>query len=199
MNTLPEAILAYARSLPEGGVVSPKEFLHLGERPAVDQALSRLSRAGKLVRVSRGTYTPPVSGRFGIRPPAPEKVVRAIAEQRGETVATHGAFAANSLGLTQQIPTRAVFLTSGKTRKLKLGGAEILLKHAPPWMLSLGPGAAGSAVRALAWMGPSHASETLKRLRQTLSETEWKALASSRAALPGWLAKAIGQAASRGG
>lgn len=198
MNTLPEAILSYARSLPEGGVVSPKEFLHLGERSAVDQALSRLSRAGKLVRVSRGTYATPVSGRFGTRPPAPEKVVRAIAEQRGETVASHGASAANLLGLTQQIPTSEVFLTSGKTRKLKLGGAEILLKHAPTWMFSLGPGAAGSAVRALAWLGPSHASETLKQLRRTLSETEWKALASSRAVLPAWLAKAIGQAASCG-
>ncbi|MEK6295171.1 MAG: hypothetical protein V4793_28045, partial [Paraburkholderia tropica] len=32
MNTLPETILQQARSLPEGGVLSPKEFLHLGSR-----------------------------------------------------------------------------------------------------------------------------------------------------------------------
>jgi len=38
MNTLPETIQNHARALPEGGVLSPKEFLHLGSRAAVDQA-----------------------------------------------------------------------------------------------------------------------------------------------------------------
>ena len=32
MNTLPETILQCARSLPEGGVLSPKEFLHQGSQ-----------------------------------------------------------------------------------------------------------------------------------------------------------------------
>jgi hypothetical protein len=58
-------------------VLSPKEFQHLGSRVAVDQAFSRLSRAGKLLRVTRGTVVP-VSSRFGSRAPAPEKVVKAM-------------------------------------------------------------------------------------------------------------------------
>ena len=79
-NTLPESIVSHARSLPEGGVLSPKEFLHLGSRVAVDQAFSRLVKAGKLLRVVRGTYVAPVSGRFGTRPRksfsrSPSKVV----------------------------------------------------------------------------------------------------------------------------
>jgi hypothetical protein len=44
MVTLPEFILLHAKSLPEGGVLSPKEFLHMGSRDAVDQALSRLTK-----------------------------------------------------------------------------------------------------------------------------------------------------------
>ena len=52
MNTLPETILRRARSFREGGVLSPKEFLHLGSRAAVDQAFSRLTKAGKLLRVA---------------------------------------------------------------------------------------------------------------------------------------------------
>lgn len=198
MNTLPESILRHAQSLPEGGVLSPKVFLHLGSRVAVDQAFSRLVKAGKLLRVTRGTYVAPVSSRFGTRAPAPEKVVKAMAEQSGETVAPHGANAANALGLTQQVPIREVYLTSGRTRKLKLGRSEVLVKHVPRWMLALGTGPAGAAVRALAWMGPTHAGESLVTLRRTLPHNEWRALASARAALPSWMAQAIGKEAARG-
>ena len=197
-NTLPESIQIHARSLPEGGVLSPKEFLHLGSRVAVDQALSRLVKAGKLLRVARGIYVAPVSSRFGTRAPAPEKVIRSMAEQSGEIVAPHGASAANSLGLTQQVPIREVYLTSGRTRKLKLGRSEVLVKHVPRWMLALGAGPAGAAVRALAWMGPAHAGESLATLRRTLPRNEWRALASARAALPSWMAQAIGSEAARG-
>ncbi len=198
MTTLPESILLHSQSLSEGGVLSPKEFLHLGSRAAVDQALSRLTKEGKLLRVARGTYVTPVSSRFGARAPAPDKVVQALASQRGEVVTPHGANAANALGLTQQVPTREVYLTSGRTRKLKLGRSEVLVKHAPRWMLALGPGPAGAAVRALAWMGPAHVGESLAALRRTLPPAEWQALTSARAALPSWMARAIGEEAIRG-
>jgi hypothetical protein len=198
MNMLPETILQQAQSLPEGGVLSPKEFLHLGSRSAVDQAFSRLAKDGKLLRVARGAYAAPISSRFGSRPPAPERVVQSLAEQSGEIVVPHGASAANALGLTQQVPIREVYLTSGRTRKLKLGRSEVLVKHAPRWMLSLGARPAGAAVRALAWIGPTHASESLASLRRTLPQPEWQALASARATLPGWMAQAIGEEAARG-
>jgi hypothetical protein len=198
MNTLPESILQHAVSLPEGRLLSPKEFLHLGSRAAVDQAFSRLVKAGKLLRVARGTYVAPTSGRFGTRAPAPAKIVTSIAERSGEIVVPHGASAANVLGLTQQVPIREIYLTSGRTRKLRLGRSEVLLKHAPRWMLALGSRPAGTAVRALAWMGPSHAGESLAALRRTLPPGEWHALASARAALPSWMAEAIGREASRG-
>lgn len=198
MSTLPASILSHAASLPEGGVLSPKEFLHLGSRAAVDQAFCRLAREGKLLRVARGTYVTPVSSRFGIRAPAPEKVVRALAAQNGEVVTPHGANAANALGLTQQVPIREVYLTSGRSRKLTLGRSEVTVKHAPHWMLALGSGQAGAAVRALAWMGPSHVRESLAALRCTLSPSEWQTLTSARAALPSWLARAIGEEALRG-
>ena len=198
MTRLPESILLHAQSLSEGGVLSPKEFLHLGGRAAVDQALSRLTKEGKLLRVSRGTYVAPVSSRFGTRAPAPEKVVEALAAQSGEVVTPHGASAANALGLTQQVPIREVYLTSGRTRKLKLGRSEVMVKHVPRWMLALGTGPAGAAVRALAWMGPTHIGESLATLHRTLPASEWRALASARAALPSWMARAIGEEAVRG-
>lgn len=196
--TLPESIVVHAKSLPEGGVLSPKEFLHLGSRAAVDQAFSRLTKEGKLLRIARGSYTTPVSSRFGTRAPAPEKVVESLAARSGETVAPHGAAAANALGLTQQVPIRQAYVTSGRTQQLRLGRSEVTIKHAPRWMLALGTGPAGAAVRALAWMGAPHARESLATLRRTLPEAEWRTLTANRAALPSWMARAIGEEAARG-
>ncbi len=107
MKLLPESILLHAQSLAEGGVLSPKEFLHLASRAAVDQALSRLAKEGRLLRVVRGSYVAPVSSRFGTRAPAPEKVVQALAAQTGEVVTPHGAHAANALGLTAAVANPA--------------------------------------------------------------------------------------------
>lgn len=198
MTKLPETIRLHASSLAEGSVLSPKEFLHLGSRAAIDQAFSRLTKSGELLRVARGVYVSPISGRFGTRPPAPEKVVRAFAEKSGEVVVSHGANSANALGLTQQVPTREVFLSSGRNRKLRLGRSVVAIKHAPQWMLALGSGPAGDAVRALAWMGQAHVTKSLSALHKRLSEDDWNTLTSARAALPSWMAKAIGQESLRG-
>ena len=197
MNTLSQSVLRHAQSLPEGGVLSPKEFLHLGSRAAIDQVLSRLTKDGKLLRVARGTYVAPISSRFGLRAPAPESVVKAMASQSGEVVAPHGAAAAHALGLTQHVPIREVYVTSGRTRKLRLGRSEVLVRHVPCWMLALGDRPAGAAVRALQWMGKTHAGESLETLRRTLPPSEWNALVSSRAALPSWMARAIGEETTR--
>jgi len=93
-------------------------LLHLGNRAAVDQALSRLAEREQLIRAGRGVYLLPVTSRFGTRAPSVEQAVEALASQRGEVIVSSGAAAANSLGLTTQVPVRSVYLTSGRTRKM---------------------------------------------------------------------------------
>jgi len=44
MSQLEQSILSQAQSLPEGVLLSPKEFLHMGSRAAIDQTLSRLAK-----------------------------------------------------------------------------------------------------------------------------------------------------------
>jgi hypothetical protein len=96
MSKLAQSILSQAQSLPEGGLLSPKEFLHIGSRAAIDQTLSRLAREGKLLRVGRGAYSSPIQGRFGVRPPSTESVVEAIESTSGEIVVASGAAEARS-------------------------------------------------------------------------------------------------------
>jgi uncharacterized protein DUF6088 len=194
MPTVAEKILAHASALPEGALISAKEFLHLGSRAAVDQALKRLRDSRELMRLGRGVYVRPVKTRFGTRAPAAEKVVARIAATRAETIAPHGAAAANALGLTTQVPTKLVYLTSGPNRRLKLGAQIIEMKHAPQWMLLPSQPTAGEAVRALAWLGKSRAAEALTRLKDKLPTSTLEELIALRPALPSWMSRSISQA-----
>ncbi len=90
MSHLAETILSAARALPEGGLLSPKEFLHLASRAAIDQTLARLTRDGKLLRIARGAYALPVASRFGDRPPSTTAVVEGIESAKRTVELKHG-------------------------------------------------------------------------------------------------------------
>ena len=195
MSHLVQSIVAAAQALPEGGLVSPKEFLHLASRAAVDQALKRLTREEKLLRVGRGVYALPVQGRFGTRPPSAHTVVDAIAAASGEVVVPSGATEANALGLTTQVPVRQVFLTSGPSRTLRLGQQSLEFKHGAPWQLLMGNRPAGMAIRALGWLGQDQAASALQTLHSRLPATEWDAMRAVRAAMPSWMARAVSEVA----
>lgn len=191
MKSLPQQILEYAAREPEGIPLTSKALLHLGSRAAVDQALSRLAASNRLLRIARGLYVKPEKTRFGSRPPMTENVVRGIEERKGETVVPHGAAEANSLGLTTQVPVREIFLTSGRTRHLTLGGREVELRHVPAWQLVLAHHVAGAAVRALSWAGPERAREIVIALKARLSPNDIQELLAARARLPTWMAREV--------
>lgn len=148
------------------------------------------------MRVSRGLYVAPVTGRFGRRAPATEKVISAMASKSHQVIALGGARAANALGLTQQMSIREVFVTSGRPRILQLGKTQVRIEHAPQWQVALGATIAGDAVRALAWLGKPHAQEAVAKLRVCLSSSDWQILKSHRSNLPPWMAEAIGREAA---
>lgn len=198
MSQITETILSVARSLPEGGLLSPKEFLHLGSRAAVDQALARLAREGQLLRVGRGAYALPVQGRFGSRSPSTESVVQAIESVSGEMIVPNGAAEANALGLTTQVPIREMFITSGRSRTLQLGSRKVELKHGNRLQLLFGKRPAGMAIRAVTWLGPHEGAAALEDLRSKLQGTEWDAISAARSAMPSWLARAVGAVSSHG-
>lgn len=198
MQTVAEQIMKSVGALPEGASITAGSLLHLGGRAVVQRALSRLACRGSLLRVGRGLYVCPLDSRFGMRAPSVEKVARAVSEQRGEIIATNGAAAANSLGLTAQVPVRMIYLTNGPSRELRVGSQIVEFKHAPAWQLLLADRPAGDAVRALAWVGPEKAQTALATLKQKLGPSAFGELVSVGSHLPDWLARALRQFATHG-
>jgi Family of unknown function (DUF6088) len=140
----------------------------------------------------------PVETRFGARAPSVPAVLEALAATTGETIAVHGAAAANSLGLTTQVPVRQVYLTSGPSRRLHFGAQTVELQHAPRWQLSLAGRPAGDAIRALAWLGQGQSRAMTSKLGRALSAQTLKELSAARGRLPTWMAQQIGTLVQHG-
>lgn len=93
--------------------------------PAVAQTLSRLTRAGVIRRLSKGTYYRPQQGTFGDTRPNP-KAIRKLAE-RHKTVFPAGLAAANLLGFTTQAAQRSEIATSASSLPRKLVGPDTII------------------------------------------------------------------------
>jgi len=106
-----------ARAGGRGGVFTPRDFLDVAARAAVDQALSRLAKGGKLRRLARRLSDfPKVHPKLGPLSPAPDDVAQALARETGSQVQIAGARAANALGLSTQVPAKSSYLTDDPRR-----------------------------------------------------------------------------------
>ncbi len=191
MSNLSAQILRRARAHGKGKwVFSANDFLDLGKRAAVDQALSRLAKAGKARRVHRGLYDLPRSSTV-LKKPAPPSLaatVAAIARRDDMRILLDGMLAASKLGLTTAVPARASFVTDGRTRMLTIGGRTVQFRHAGPKVMYWADRPAAAAVQALRWLGQHAASspETLDTLRRRLPTYVKLDLAKGAHRLPGW-------------
>lgn len=186
-----------AEILPEGALLRPKDFLHLGNRPAVHQAFSRLARRNRLMRICQGVYVRTIETRFGKCPPDFNKVIAALSELWGEVIVPSGGGAANFLGLTTQVPMRLSYLTSGPSRQLQFY-TKVNLRHVPRWQLVAPNRPAGTLIRALTFLHPDETEEALDKVVPTLSKADVAELASARAILPEWIAKPLGAFVNHG-
>jgi predicted transcriptional regulator of viral defense system len=112
-----------------GWCFTPKHFLDLDSDTGVRSALSRLQEKKVIRRLAQGIYDYPREHQvLGILPPKAEEVAKAISEKNAIQIQPSGAYAANLIGLSEQVPGRIVFLTNGPSKKIKIGKQEILFR-----------------------------------------------------------------------
>ena len=171
-------------------VCTPKDFLDLGSREAVDQALSRLVKAGQLRRVGRGLYDMPRISHV-LKRSAPvnlDAAIAALARRDGVRIMPDGLVAANQLGLTNAVPAKISCVTDGHSRTVKIDGRTVRFRHASPSVMpvdrkTLSIGGSGVAV---AW--PRAASDTpvVSILNRRLPDDVKLDLLQNSRNLPGW-------------
>jgi predicted nucleotidyltransferase len=189
MQTIEEKILSRFYGRGRGHVATQKFFLDLGSRDAVDQALSRLAKSGKLRRIARGLYeyprTHPILGELS---PDFEKVAAAIAGRDGIRLQPTGAYAANLLHLSEQLPVKIVYLTDGASRKVEVGQQTIELRKASPKRMQLHDRISGLVFEALREIGKDQIKDDhIQSLQQTLAPKEKATVRHDLREAPAWM------------
>ncbi len=192
-HPIADKVLARLRSV-QGKAVPAGDFLDLGGRAAIDQALSRLTRQGAIRRVRRGLYELPRIGKLLNEPivQSPDELVRAWAKKNGLQVLPSGAHAANLLGLSTQVPAKLVYYTNGRTRMLKLGPYAIKLLNRGPKTMDVGGKMAPLVFQALRHLGRTGVTqEVVHRLRLVLSQKDKAELKDNIGYAAGWMVPVI--------
>lgn len=172
-----------------GAVFTPADFLDVGSRAAVDQALSRLAGQSVIRRLTRGVYDyPKISPRLGALSPDLDIVARAIARKDQHVVQVSPARAANMLGLTAQVPAKTVYLTDGPTRTKRIGNQTIELRNAAPKNLAGAGRPTGTVFQALRYLGKDSVDDdVITRIARTLNPDVRNTLARDSVKAPGWM------------
>jgi predicted transcriptional regulator of viral defense system len=194
MDNLQDQILIRIHQHGSGGVFTPKDFLDLGSRYAVDQALSRLFRQDQLQRLARGLYYfPRINARFNIVvPPDADQIADALGRQTGSRMVPSGAVAANRFGLTTQVPARPVYFTDGNSRQVRIGDMVFQMKHASPRDFPLGSRTSALVFQALRYLGKDAVDDrVVSTIRRALSPRQRAALVRDGRFATDWIAAVI--------
>lgn len=181
-----------------GAVFTPADFLDLGSRASVDQTLSRLTDQGVIRRLARGIYDyPKTSPRLGRLSPDPDVVAVAIARKDGRVVQVSPARAANMLGLTTQVPAKAVYLTDGPSRTTQIGAQTIIMRNAAARNLVGAGKPTGAVFQALRYLGKDGVdASVVARLSRTIDADTRRALVKDALQAPGWMRPVVLQIAA---
>jgi len=94
--------------------------------------MAELCSEGKLIRVAFGIYVRPEITSLGLLMPSMFQIAQAIAKRDSASILPTGPTAENYLGFSTQVPMNIVYLTSGSSRKIKVGKRTLTLKHSVP-------------------------------------------------------------------
>lgn len=179
----------YIKGLGHGAVFVPTDFLSLGSRQAVDLVLHRLVRKGSIRRLARGIYDfPKEHPKLGKLLPAPDKIAEVLVGRDCTRIQPAGAYAANILGLSEQVPAKVVFLTDGPSRTIKIGTITIQLRRTTPKNMVMAGRFSGLLVQALRELGKEHiTSEKIEHLKRTIPLNERRELLKDIRFAPEWM------------
>ena len=199
MQSIENKILKSVRGGGRGQIFFPSDFYYLGEPRSVLKALERMTIDEKIVRVAKGIYCYPKIDRhlgLGIIYPSIDEIAHAVARRDHARIVPTGAQALNILGLSEQVPLNAIYLTDGSTRKLKLYGERgISFLHTTPKNLTFSSELAMLVTFALREVGSDNMNdEMLEGINALLRQEPRENIMKDIALMPEWIGKIVRRA-----
>ena len=181
-----------------GWVFTPNHFKDLGSRDAVASALKRHKQSGLIRQLARGVYDyPKIDPELGLLEPSIDYIAQALAGRDATRLQPSGAYAANLLGLSTQVPTKIVYLTDGRPRTVQIGKRQITLKQTTPRNMATAGRISGLVIQALRHLGSRHVDAAIiEAVKKRLSASDRKRLLADIRHAPAWIADIIRKVAA---
>ena len=180
---------------------TPDDFKGVGSRDGVASALKRHKQAGLIRQLAHGLYDyPRLDARLGALSPSSDDIAKALAGRDVLRLQPSGAYAANLLGLSTQVPMKIVYLTDGRSRTVQIGNRQIILKQTSPRFMATAGKISGLVIQALRYLGRAQVDDkVIALLDRRLDETARKQLMKDIRYAPAWIADIFRQLAEEPG
>jgi len=173
----------------KGVLIFAEDFSDIGSPKSISKNLEILVNEGILLRIARGIYyLPKIDKQMGALLPDIEQVAKAIAEREKARIVPSGLSAIQKLGLSTQVPLKAVYYTDGSPRKLKIGKTSLIFKRTTTRNLALKGPISSLVVRALKEMGQAKVTEEhIKIVTEKLKKEEKENILHDAKLAPTWI------------
>ena len=192
MELTEKQIIARIRAHGRGFVFNTKLFSSLTNNSTnIRTALTRLVQKNSIRRLAHGLYDlPEVHPKLGLMMPSIEMVIEAFKASEAIEVQPTGAYAANLLGLTTQIPMRIELFTNGPKRVITIGKQVIILKPTTPKNMVGAGTKAGLILHALRQIGKENINdEMIDQIKNQIEDKDIKYIKKQIQFAPIWIAK----------
>ena len=160
----------------------------------VHQALSSLTKSGRIRRVCRGVYDYPRYSELLASELSPDldQVARALARKFNWRIQPSGDAALNLLGLSTQVPGRWVYLTDGPGREYVIGSNVLAFKQSALKDVGFKYPESGLVVHALKALGRDRLDQAvIKKIRSQLSTKDCARIPRDTRSVTGWVYETI--------
>lgn len=198
-QSIEKAVLDRIHGHGRGWVFTPSHFIDIATRSAVASALKRQTDSDHVRQLARGLYDyPRLHPRLGTLAPAAAAVAKALSGRDAVRLQPSGAYAANLLGLSEQVPMKMVFLTDGASRLVRIGSMTIQLRRTTPRNMAAAGRLSGLVIQALRHLGKEHITpERVVHLKRTLPAEQRQVLVKDLKLAPAWMHPILRELAER--
>lgn len=178
-----------------GRILFPSDFLDLATSTAVNQTLSRLTKEGILIRLGQGVYLyPKMDAELGVLYPSIEEIAAAIAKRDKVKIIPTGVYAMQKLGISTQVPTKAVYLTDGAPRQIKVGKRTITFRKTTPKKLMVKGQINQLVIQALTEIGEKAINQIIiQKIHNSLKSEDRSLIKKDAILAPEWISKIMYQ------
>jgi hypothetical protein len=189
-ESIDRKVLNRIQSHGRGWVFTPTHFDDLAGTSTLSTILKRHCDSGKIRKLARGLYDyPKIDPQLGPLQPSIDDIAKALAGRDEIRLQPSGAYAANRLGFSTQVPMKVVYLTDGRSRTVQVGKRQSQLRQTTPKNMATAGKISGTVIQALKHLGKDQVDDdVVAKLDARLDTAARKQLMKDTRSAPAWIA-----------